>query len=138
MTAYVCRTVSFCAAHRLSSPHLSDEENQALYGKCYNANGHGHNYTVKATLRGKVDSRTGMVVNITELKQALETAVLEPLDHKNLDLDVPYFKDHISTTENLAIFIWDQLKKTLGDKSDLLFEVLVRETDNNTFYYRGE
>lgn len=136
--AYACRKVSFSAAHRLFSPHLSDEENQALYGKCYNVHGHGHNYVVEATLRGKVDPTTGMVFNITELKRALETAVMKPLDHKNLDLDIPYFKDHVSTTENLTIFIWDQLKKSLGDKSDLLFEVLVHETDNNTFYYRGE
>ena len=79
-----------------------------------------------------------MVFNIADLKQALEIAVLKPLDHKNLDLDVPYFKDHVSTTENLAIFIWDELKKVLQDSSHLLYEVVVHETDNNTFYYRGE
>ena len=136
--AYACRKVSFCAAHRLRSSHLSDSENQALYGKCYNPNGHGHNYVVKATLKGKVDPRTGMVFNMSDLKQALEIAVLEPLDHKNLDLDVPYFKDHVSTTENLTIFIWDGLRRVLGDSSHLLYEVVVHETDNNTFYYRGE
>lgn len=75
------------------SPLLSDDENKKVYGKCNNPNGHGHNYTVKVTLRGPLDPKTGMVMNITELKNYINKVVMENLDHKNLDKDVNYFKN---------------------------------------------
>lgn len=78
-----------------------------------------------------------MVMNVADLKKYIDIAVMEPLDHKNLDLDVPYFKDHVSTTENVAIFIWNRLKKVI-DNPDLLYKIKLYETDKNVVVYKGE
>ncbi|KAG5262662.1 hypothetical protein AALO_G00277460 [Alosa alosa] len=133
---YITRVQSFSACHRLHSKALSDEENKKVFGKCNNPHGHGHNYKVEVTVRGKIDRRTGMVMNLTDLKQYIEEAIMIPLDHKNLDKDVPYFADVVSTTENLAVFIWDSLTKLLPP--NLLYEIKVYETDKNIVVYRGE
>eukprot|EP00076_Gallus_gallus_P011339 XP_004948195.1 6-pyruvoyl tetrahydrobiopterin synthase isoform X4 [Gallus gallus] len=116
--ARLSRTASFSACHRLHSKSLSDEENLKLFGKCNNPNGHGHNYKVIVTVRGEIDPVSGMVINLTDLKEymqgrlyisvqtaawcmllepghfSLQQAIMEPLDHKNLDKDVPYFAEH--------------------------------------------
>ncbi|NP_001092237.1 6-pyruvoyl tetrahydrobiopterin synthase [Danio rerio] len=134
--AFITRVCSFSACHRLHSKCLSDEENKRTFGKCNNPNGHGHNYTVEVTVRGKIDKNTGMVMNLTDLKEFIEEAVMKPLDHKNLDLDVPYFADVVSTTENLSVFIWDGLQKLLPH--DSLYEIKVYETAKNIVIYRGE
>ncbi|XP_028821413.1 6-pyruvoyl tetrahydrobiopterin synthase [Denticeps clupeoides] len=133
---YITRLQSFSACHRLHSNHLSDEENRRVFGKCNNPNGHGHNYKVEVTVRGKIDRKTGMVMNLTDLKHYIEEAIMKPLDHKNLDKDVPYFADVVSTTENLAVFIWDSMAKLLP--TNLLYEIKVHETDKNIVVYRGE
>eukprot|EP00043_Microstomoeca_roanoka_P018522 m.199541 g.199541 ORF g.199541 m.199541 type:complete len:154 (+) comp16846_c1_seq4:1030-1491(+) len=133
---YITRVESFSACHRLHSPALTDEENQAVFGKCNNPNGHGHNYRVEVTLRGSVDPDTGMVINLVDLKKYMHTAIMETLDHKHLDLDVPYFKDVVSTTENVAVFIWKEMQRLLP--TGLLHEVKVNETDKNIVIYRGE
>lgn len=78
-----------------------------------------------------------MVMNITDLKRYIDLAVMKPLDHKNLDMDVPYFKDHISTSENVAIFIWLSLKKVI-ENPDLLYKIKLYETDKNIIVYKGE
>uniref|UniRef100_A0A3Q3R631 6-pyruvoyl tetrahydrobiopterin synthase n=1 Tax=Monopterus albus TaxID=43700 RepID=A0A3Q3R631_MONAL len=88
---YITRVQSFSACHRLHSLHLSDGENEKVYGKCNNPYGHGHNYKVEVTVRGKIDRITGMVMNLTDLKRCIEEVIMVPLDHKNLDKDVPYF-----------------------------------------------
>ena len=134
---YITRGETFSACHRLHSKHLSDEENRNIFGKCNHINGHGHNYRVEVTLKGNVDPVTGMVYNLTDLKQVMRVSILDFCDHKNLDRDVAYFEEHTSTTENLVVFIWNNLKKMLP-KPDLLYEVKVHETDNNTIYYKGE
>ncbi|XP_073684330.1 6-pyruvoyl tetrahydrobiopterin synthase [Garra rufa] len=133
---FITRVQSFSACHRLHSKALSDEENKRIFGKCNNPNGHGHNYTVEVTVRGKIDRNTGMVMNLTDLKEYIEEAIMKPLDHKNLDLDVPYFADVVSTTENLAVFIWDSMVKLLSP--DSLYEIKIYETDKNIVVYRGE
>uniref|UniRef100_A0A8I3WQL0 6-pyruvoyl tetrahydrobiopterin synthase n=1 Tax=Callithrix jacchus TaxID=9483 RepID=A0A8I3WQL0_CALJA len=94
--AQVSRGISFSASHRLHSKFLSEEENLKLFGKCSNPNGHGHNYKVVVTVHGQIDPATGMVMNLTDLKKHMEEAIMQPLDHKNLDLDVPYFADVLS------------------------------------------
>ncbi|XP_005106705.2 6-pyruvoyl tetrahydrobiopterin synthase [Aplysia californica] len=132
---FIQRIESFSACHRLHSPYLSDEENKALFGKCNSPNGHGHNYKVEVTLKGPIDPATGMVINITELKKYIEEAIMSVLDHKNIDKDVPYFKSNVSTMENIAVFIWDNMKKNLGN---LLYEIKLHETDKNVTWYRGE
>ncbi|XP_034750810.1 6-pyruvoyl tetrahydrobiopterin synthase [Etheostoma cragini] len=133
---HITRAQSFSACHRLHSIHLSDEENKRVYGKCNNPNGHGHNYKVEVTVRGKIDSLTGMVMNLTDLKRCIEEVIMVPLDHKNLDKDVPYFASVVSTTENVAVYIWDNMVKVLP--SNLLYEIKIHETDNNVVVYRGE
>nr|XP_034995563.1 6-pyruvoyl tetrahydrobiopterin synthase-like isoform X2 [Zootoca vivipara] len=115
---------------------LSDEENKKLFGKCNNANGHGHNYKVEVTVRGEIDPTTGMVINLTDLKDYMEEAIMEPLDHKNLDKDVPYFAEVVSTTENVAVYIWENLQKHLPKGT--LYKVKVYETDKNVVVYKGE
>ncbi|KAM6044929.1 6-pyruvoyl tetrahydrobiopterin synthase isoform 1-T2 [Theristicus caerulescens] len=94
--ARLSRSVCFSACHRLHSKSLSDEENLKLFGKCNNPNGHGHNYKVIVTVRGEIDPVSGMVINLTDLKEYMQEAIMEPLDHKNLDKDVPYFAEVVS------------------------------------------
>ncbi|XP_027423145.1 6-pyruvoyl tetrahydrobiopterin synthase-like [Bos indicus x Bos taurus] len=127
---------SFSATHRLHSKSLSNEENLKLFGKCNNPNGHGHNYKVVVTVHGEVDPVTGMVMNLTDLKKYMEEAIMKPLDHKNLDLDVPYFADIVSTTENVAVYIWENLQKFLP--VGVLYKVKVYKTDSNIVVYKGE
>ncbi|XP_030899958.2 6-pyruvoyl tetrahydrobiopterin synthase [Melopsittacus undulatus] len=134
--ARISRTVTFSACHRLHSKSLSNEENQKLFGKCNNPNGHGHNYKVIVTVHGEIDPVSGMVINLTDLKRYMQEAIMEPLDHKNLDKDVPYFAEVVSTTENLAVFIWENLKKLLP--MGTLYKVKVYETDQNIVVYKGE
>ncbi|XP_061764734.1 6-pyruvoyl tetrahydrobiopterin synthase [Nerophis ophidion] len=133
---YITRVQSFSACHRLHSIHLSDEENKKVYGKCNNPNGHGHNYKVEITVRGKIDNITGMVLNLTDLKKSIEEVIMNPLDHKNLDKDVPYFAKIASTTENLAVYIWDHMAEALAPNK--LYEIKIHETDKNIVTYRGE
>ncbi|XP_067931197.1 6-pyruvoyl tetrahydrobiopterin synthase-like [Watersipora subatra] len=133
----ISRIVTFNAAHRLHSKHLSEEENKELYGKCNRINGHGHNYKVKVTLQGPVSPTTGLVANLTDLKVLLKT-ILEELDHKNLDMDIAYFQDAVSSVENIAMYLWMRLKETemLHDNS-LLYKVKVWETELSMASYRG-
>ncbi|XP_044035060.1 6-pyruvoyl tetrahydrobiopterin synthase [Siniperca chuatsi] len=133
---YITRVESFSASHRLHSIHLSDEENKRVFGKCNNPNGHGHNYKVEITLHGKIDGLTGMVMNLTDLKRCTEDVIMTTLDHKNLDKDVPYFADVVSTTENVAVYIWDNMVKVLPP--NLLYEIKIHESDKNIVVYRGE
>ncbi|XP_049815286.1 6-pyruvoyl tetrahydrobiopterin synthase [Schistocerca nitens] len=135
--AYLTRREIFSACHRLHSPQLADEENRVTYGKCNNFHGHGHNYVVEVTLRGPVAADTGMVMNISDLKKYMNEAIMDVMDHKNLDKDVPYFKDIVSTTENVAIFIWNNLKSLLPNP-EILYEVKIHETEKNIVMYRGE
>ena len=113
---YVTRRVEFCASHYFHNPDLSAEENRRLFGKCNNPNGHGHNYTLEVTVAGEVDPVTGMVMDLKDLKKLLESEVIELMDHKFLNKEVPVFAAKIPTTENLVVEIWKLLepKLTLG------------------------
>ncbi len=136
---YLTRRETFSACHRLHSVHLSDAENVQVFGKCNNSNGHGHNYTVEITVKGPLDSQTGMVMNISDLKTIIQDAIMKPLDHKNLDLDVDYFKvgQIVSTTENVAIFIFNSIKPKMPPNV-ALHQVKIWETDKNIVVYKGE
>ncbi|CAH8531626.1 unnamed protein product [Schistosoma rodhaini] len=135
---YLTRVESFSACHRLHSQHLSDEENVKMFQKCNNPMGHGHNYKLEITVSGPIDQRTGMVMNISDLKSVIQKHVLDLLDHKNIDEDVEYFKKNsiVSTTENLAVFVWSQLVNAVPN--NLLYEVKIWETEKNIVTYRGE
>jgi 6-pyruvoyltetrahydropterin/6-carboxytetrahydropterin synthase len=133
---YLTRRTSFSAAHRLWSNELSEAENIALYEKCANPNGHGHNYILEVTVQGTPDPRTGMVLNLTDLKQAINEQVIDWVDHKHLNHDVPWLKGCIPTTEVLAIRFWERLQPVLPQ--GLLYEVKLYETENNIAIYRGD
>lgn len=140
--AYLTRRETFSACHRLHSVHLTNAKNVEIFGKCNNENGHGHNYVVEITVRGPINKLTGMIVNVRDLNAIIKKAVLEPLDHKNIDKDVPYFFNNnvISTTENLAVFIWNNVYdylKACTDNIDL-HKVRIKETDKNFITYKGE
>lgn len=92
---------------------------------------------VEVTVCGPVDPITGMVMNIQDVKEAMDKAIIKPLDHKSIDKDVPYFHNVISTTENVAVFAWKELKKVL-EKPELLYEVKIWETEKNIVLYRGD
>ncbi|KAF8680226.1 6-pyruvoyltetrahydropterin synthase [Rhizoctonia solani] len=128
------RTFSVSAAHRLHSIYLTDEENQKLYGPCNRQYGHGHNYKITVSLVGQVDPHTGMVVNLRVLKSIAQQYVADLLDHRNLDMEVDYFIKRPSTTENLAVFIWQQMRvglRDMGLPDSLLDNITIEETDAN-------
>ncbi|VDP93062.1 unnamed protein product [Echinostoma caproni] len=135
---YLTRVEQFSACHRLHSIELDDSTNQNVFGMCNNANGHGHNYKMEVTLYGAVDHKTGMVMNISDLKKIIQQEVVALLDHKNIDMDVAYFRDNkiVSTAENICIFIWRQLSTKINH--NLLYEVKLWETDKNIVVYRGD
>uniref|UniRef100_A0A915DXV3 6-pyruvoyl tetrahydrobiopterin synthase n=1 Tax=Ditylenchus dipsaci TaxID=166011 RepID=A0A915DXV3_9BILA len=132
------RVETFSASHRLHSFTLSDEKNKEIFGKCNNPNGHGHNYKWEVVLQGPICADTGMVFNLEDLKQAMQS-ILNTVDHKNLDKDLPYFRDNkiVSTTENVAVYLYEELEKVLPDQK-LLKEIVVHETDKNSFTYSGK
>ncbi|MCJ7552571.1 MAG: 6-carboxytetrahydropterin synthase [Ignavibacteriaceae bacterium] len=133
---YITRRETFAAAHRLSKPELSDEENFELFGKCSNPQWHGHNYTLEVVVAGKTDPETGFVMDLKELKKIIHKHVIDKVDHKNLNLDTDFMKGIIPTSENICIAIWNQLyDKILSGK---LYSVKLYETENNYFEYRGE
>ncbi|MCX6101890.1 MAG: 6-carboxytetrahydropterin synthase [Proteobacteria bacterium] len=108
---YVTQEVSFCAAHKLYRSEMSLEQNVALFGKCANPHGHGHNFTLQATFKGELDSLTGMVIDFAKAKQILEDIVVAPLDHKNMNEDIPFLKGIIPTSENVVLLLWEQIQK---------------------------
>jgi len=122
------------ASHRLHSDELSDEKNRAAYGKCNNAFGHGHNYTVEVLVGGPVDPETGMVINLAELDEIVQRKVIERFDHMNLNMD-PLFENRVPTTENLCNTVYRILKGALPAME--LAHVRVEETENNFFQCFG-
>ncbi|KAI3383880.1 hypothetical protein SNEBB_003949 [Seison nebaliae] len=129
------RCEEFSAAHRLHSNLLDDETNVELFGKCNSANGHGHNYRLTVTLRGEINKTTGMLMNLVDLKKIIQENVLDVIDHKNIDKDIPYFNNTPSTTENVTVFIWRQLKPHLNQ---LLHRIKLNETNKNSVSYFGD
>ena len=109
------KRIEFAAAHRYIKADWDEAKNRAVFGLCYNPPAHGHNYMVEVTVVGEVDPKTGMVVNLFDLKRIL-LHVLEEFDHKNLNLDMPYFEGRIPTSENLARVLWTKLdtQKSIG------------------------
>ena len=132
----VTRRLKFNAAHRVHNPALSDEENRATFGKCNNPHGHGHNYTLEVTVKGQVNPRSGFVVDLKELKEIMNREVIDALDHRFLNKEVPEFAQAIPTTENLAISIWERLKAKL--KLAELHRIRVYETPDLFVDYYGE
>ena len=133
---YLTRKATFCAGHRYYLPELSEDENFKLFGKCSYPNGHGHNYTLEVTIKGDVDAKTGMVINLTELDGILKEKVVELLDHRFLNSDIAHFSKTIPTTENLTLFIWDLIVNSFEGCS--LHRVRLYEADDLFAEYYGE
>ncbi|MDB4097463.1 6-carboxytetrahydropterin synthase [Flavobacteriaceae bacterium] len=135
MKVTVSRKAHFNAAHRLFVENWSDEKNKNLFGKCSNPNFHGHNYDLIVDVTGEVDQVTGVVIDLKELKDIIKNEVEELLDHKNLNLDVLYFKKVIPTAENICIFIWNILRDKISNDNEL--SVTLYETPRNFVKYSG-
>jgi 6-pyruvoyltetrahydropterin/6-carboxytetrahydropterin synthase len=126
----------FAAAHRLDTPALSPEENRALYGKCNNPYGHGHNYSVDITVEGAI-GEDGQVVHRESLDKVVQSVVLAPLDHKDLNKDVPEFGTRVPTTENLAEVIQARLAKAWTLPARLV-RIRIAETERNSFVWEAK
>lgn len=133
--ATIVRRLHFNAAHRLHNAARSDEWNARTFGPCNNPNYHGHNYELEVMVEGEIDPETGYVLDVVELKRIVETEVLSQLDHRNLNLDVSWFRSHIPSAENIAVFIWERLKDKLP--SGNLKRVRLWETPRNWVDYDG-
>jgi len=133
MKTTVCRKAHFNAAHKLHNKNWSKEKNINVFGKCSNENFHGHNYELIVKIYGEIDQNTGMVIDLSYLKKIIEKEIEEELDHKNLNLDIPYFKNIIPTTENLAIYIWKKLNKAI--ELNCKITVVLYETPRNFVEY---
>jgi 6-pyruvoyltetrahydropterin/6-carboxytetrahydropterin synthase len=134
MKAYLTRRYWFSASHRLHSDEMSDPENQAVYGKCNNPHGHGHNYAVEVTVVGQVDTRTGMVCNLADLDEFVGEEILERFGHENLNT-LADFKGVVPTTENLCVKIYEILRS--GFHHAAVEKVRIEETMLNSFEYAG-
>ena len=124
------RIYSFSAAHRLHSPLLSDEQNVDVYEKCNNPSGHGHDYFLEVSLIGVPDENTGMIFSLPEMDRKINEFLLR-LEHKHQDYEVPYFKEHISTGENIVRYLWNELSGLFPP--DMLYHIKLWETNNNYF-----
>ena len=131
MEAFLTIRSHFAAAHRLARPELSQDENEAIYGKCARPHGHGHNYLLDVTVRGRIDARTGMVADLAVLQQLVEDLVVEPFDHTFLNKDVAHFGQCVPTAENIALHIADLLQAPIASTGASLHKVRLQESPNN-------
>ena len=134
---YLTRSEHFNAAHKLFNPNWSIEKNEAVFGKCANQNWHGHNYELLVTVKGAPDPDTGFVFDVKQLSHLIREYVIEQIDHKNLNMDVPFMKNKICSTENLAMAIWQELAPHLPG-SVQLHCIKLYETPRIYVEYYGE
>lgn len=134
----VRRKAHFNAAHRLHNPEKSDEWNKRTYGKCNHEHWHGHNYEIEVVVAGAPDPETGYVIDLARLKQIIQEHIVEPCDHRNLNLDVDFLQGIIPSTENLVKKFYEQLRepvKQAASESGYLYAVKLRETERNSAVY---
>jgi 6-pyruvoyltetrahydropterin/6-carboxytetrahydropterin synthase len=136
MKISVFRKAQFNAAHRLFRPEWSDEKNAAVFGPCSNPNYHGHNYSLRVKITGEIDPLTGYLIDLKLVKEIIDREITERFDHKNLNLDTEEFKHLNPTAENIAVVIWQILRKNIGSKYEL--SVRLAETERNSVEYTGE
>lgn len=132
MEAYLTVSTHFSAAHRLAHPRLSSEENFEIYGKCARPNGHGHNYHLEVTVKGEIDPRTGMIIDLGALNEVIKDYVLEPFDHTFLNKDIPHFAEVVPTAENIALHISQLLRSPIQELGAKLYKVKLIESPNNS------
>lgn len=136
-TVYITRKEAFNAAHKLHREDWSDEKNWEVFGKCSNRNWHGHNFTIFVTVKGIPNEETGFVINLKDLSRIIKDQVVEPLDHKNLNVDVPFLKGVLPSTENIVIQVWELIVKPIVDAGGQLVKIKLEETENNYVEYFG-
>ena len=134
---YLTRIEHFNAAHKLYNPRWSKEKNEEMFGVCANENWHGHNFDLYVTIKGTPDPDTGFLMDAKKLSKLVNEKILEQLDHKNLNLDVPFLKDMMCTSENLAVVIWQQLAPHLPGNVQL-HAIKLYETPRIYVEYFGE
>jgi 6-pyruvoyltetrahydropterin/6-carboxytetrahydropterin synthase len=135
---YVSRQEHFNAAHKLHNPKWSDERNREVFGPCANTNWHGHNYDLVVTVRGQPDPDTGFVVDLKALSNLLREHITEQVDHKNLNLDVPFMAGQMASTENLAVAFWQIIERELPAITQAqLHCIKLYETPRNFVEYYG-
>lgn len=135
---FVTRKAHFNAAHRLHNPDKTDRWNKEKFGKCNHENWHGHNYTVSVTVVGIPDEETGCVIDFSDLKAIIHKRIIVKCDHKNLNLDVPFLKGIMPSTENLAKVFFYELEDSIKERSNgdaFLYEVALQETERNSAKY---
>lgn len=137
MMIYITRKEHFSASHKLYKEEWSDSENDEVFGKCSNPNGHGHNYTVFVTVKGEPDAETGFLVNLKIVSAIVNKQVIDLVDHKNLNKDILFMKDIMPTTENVVKGIWEQLHPHFEELNCTLHCVKLQETENNYAEYYG-
>lgn len=135
---YVTRRERFNAAHKLWNPQWSEEKNAEIFGKCANENWHGHNYELFVTVKGQPDPDTGCIIDLKLLSKILKEEIIDKLDHKNLNLDVPFMQGKMASTENLAVGIWHEIVASINSQGCELHAVRIHETENNYAEYFGE
>ncbi|SDM84392.1 6-pyruvoyltetrahydropterin/6-carboxytetrahydropterin synthase [Kriegella aquimaris] len=135
MKVKVSRKAHFNAAHRLYSPEWDNAKNAEVFGKCSNPNFHGHNYELIVSVSGEIDEQTGFVMDMKILKELIKDKVEDALDHKNLNVEVPEFKEVNPTAENIAVVIWNKLRPHIASNKEL--EVVLYETPRNFVTYAG-
>ncbi|MGL4597860.1 MAG: 6-pyruvoyl trahydropterin synthase family protein [Bacteroidia bacterium] len=135
---YITRRERFNAAHRLFRTEWSEQENKDMFGGCANPNWHGHNYELFVTVKGNINPELGYVMNLKDLSSLLKERVIQKLDHKNLNMDVDFLTGIMTSTENVAIAIWQQIEGSIRDLGVELHGVKLMETENNYVEYFGE
>jgi 6-pyruvoyltetrahydropterin/6-carboxytetrahydropterin synthase len=131
------RRERFSAAHKLYQKEWSANKNEEVFGKCANKNWHGHNYELFVTVKGEIKAETGFVVDLKCLSNLLQKKVVEVLDHRNLNLDVPFLKGKMASTEVLAVGIWNEIEQDIAKLGALLHCIKIKETENNFVEYFG-
>jgi 6-pyruvoyltetrahydropterin/6-carboxytetrahydropterin synthase len=134
---FITRRERFNAAHKLYREDWSVEKNTDTFGKCANPNWHGHNYELFVTIKGEINPETGFVIDLKDLKKLIIANVIDPLDHKNINLDVDFMKGKLASTEILAVEIWNQLEQPLKQLGVALDSIKLYETENNYVEYFG-
>ncbi len=132
----VTARLTFSAAHRLHNPKHDAAWNRQMYDKCDNPAGHGHNYAIQVSVKGRIDPETGMVIDLKRLKDIIRKRVIDHVDHTNLNEDVDFLRGVIPTAENLARVFWQQIAPAVDHGQ--LYEILLQETEKNSVVYRGE
>jgi 6-pyruvoyltetrahydropterin/6-carboxytetrahydropterin synthase len=134
---YITKRFHFSASHRVYNAELTNEENFKLYGNCSNPNWHGHNYVLEVTVAGEVDRELGYLMDLKELKKTVDEAIIEKVDHRNLNIDVDFMKGTIPSSENIAVKFWNELEDRLTNPNAKLYSVKLFETENNFVEYKG-